>query len=55
MRWSLLDLIEIVCLIAVAVAVGALAGVWFGVLAGGIEGVVYVNLLDDGAPQAGDS
>lgn len=55
MRSKVLGLVEIACLLAIAVAVGALAGVWFGVLVGGIEGVVYVNLLDDGPSQPGDN
>lgn len=54
MRSKLLDLVEIVCLLAVAVAVGALLSPWWGVLTVGIEGIVYVNLLDDTDSPAGD-
>lgn len=48
------DLIEIVALVVAAVAIGALASPWWGVLAGCVEAVVYVNLLDDNDPPAGD-
>ena len=57
MRVSLSDLCELVGLIRIAVAVGALCGAWWGVLVGGVELVllgVATGRSDVGAVPAGD-
>lgn len=47
MRLSLSDLLELVGLALIAVAVGALAGPWWGALVAGVLLVVYANLRAD--------
>lgn len=41
------DLLELLGLVLIAVAVGALAAPWWGVLVAGVLLVLYVNLRDD--------
>lgn len=46
------DLLELAGLAGIAVAVGFLAGLWWGILVGSAALVLYVNLLDGTPPSA---
>ena len=46
---KLSDLLEVLGLVLVALAVGALASPWWGVLTAGVLLVLYVNLRDGDA------
>lgn len=50
---KLSDVVEIIGLVLIAVAVGALAGAWWGVLALGVAAVVYGIALHDGGSPPG--
>lgn len=49
------DLLEVGGLIGVAVAVGHLAGFWWGVLAGSMLAVAYSMLAPDASLPSGDA